>query len=298
MIKIKVAIISDIHGNSVALKEVLKDAKKNKVDDYIFLGDLISEFPFVNETLDMVRSVSNKVIRGNKEQYLIEYDKEKYDWKNVQFRNTIFIYNELRKDNLEYIKKLPLKLKLEYDGVKILAVHGSPNSVEESMYIEDIEKFNEYTKNLKEDVLIFGHTHERAWNNYINNKLVINAGCCGVLSYYIGQAEYTIIDIKDGKVDNVTPRLVNYDLEIVKDKIIKCGILDEDRVLINLIYLTINGKKWIKHNFLQEAKTLMLERKHELHNDDAKGIFYKYFKLYDDDIWIGLAEKYEKYFLI
>ena len=81
MVTIKVAIISDIHGNSVALKEVLKDAKLNNVDEYIFSGDLVNDLPFGNETLEMVKNTSDKVLKGNKEQYLIEFEEEKYDWK-------------------------------------------------------------------------------------------------------------------------------------------------------------------------------------------------------------------------
>ena len=42
MIIIKVAVISDIHGNSVALEAVLKDSRENNVDEYVFLGDLVN----------------------------------------------------------------------------------------------------------------------------------------------------------------------------------------------------------------------------------------------------------------
>ena len=74
---VKVAIISDIHGNSIALKEVLKDARENGVNEYIFSGDLVNDLPFGNETLEIVKSISKDVLKGNKEQYLIEYDDEK-----------------------------------------------------------------------------------------------------------------------------------------------------------------------------------------------------------------------------
>ena len=67
MIKIKVAVISDIHGNCVALKEVLKDAEKKNVNEYVFLGDLVNDLPFGNETLEIVRKYSNKILKGNKE---------------------------------------------------------------------------------------------------------------------------------------------------------------------------------------------------------------------------------------
>lgn len=297
MIKIKIAIITDIHGNSVALKEILKDAEKNKVKEYIFLGDLINDLPFGNETLELVKNRSDKVLKGNKEQYIIEYDKEKYDWENIQFKNMIYMYDELLKENLEYVKKLPHCMSLEYEGVKLLIAHGSPKSVEEQLHQEKRKLLNYYTKNLKEDCLIFGHIHEKMWYENINNKIVINAGCSGVSPFYAGQAEYVILEVSNGKVNDIDLRLVNYDIENIRNKIIECGILDIDKVLINLTYLSISGNGKIRYDFFHEAKKIMLERNGKLYRDNAKGIF-KYFKLYDDDIWLGLAEKYKKHFLL
>ncbi len=296
MIKIKVAIITDIHGNSIALKEVLKDAKNNNVDDYIYLGDLVNELPFGNETLELIRKTSKKVLKGNKEQYLIDYDKDKYNWENIQFKNVKFMYNELSEDNLEYIKGLPYFMNVEYEGVKLLVAHGSPFSVQELLYHNELELINKYTINLDADALIIGHTHEKVWFEKYNNKLVINAGCCGVSPYYVGQAEYVILNIENRKITNVEMRLVNYDMESVKNKIIKSGILDIDKILMNLTYNSMNGNAVIKKEFLHRANLMMNQKGKKIYRDDAKGI-YKYFKLYDDDIWLSLAEEYKKYFV-
>ena len=296
VVTIKVAIISDIHGNSIALKEILKDAKMNNVDEYIFSGDLVNDLPFGNETLEIVKNTSDKVLKGNKEQYLIEYEQEKYDWKNIQFNNTRFMYNELTEENREYIKKLPHAMYVEYEGVKLLVVHGSPKSVEELLNRWNRDLIEKYVKDLDADALIFGHTHEKMWYENINNKLVINAGCAGVSPYYIGKAEYAILTIKNGTIENIDFRLVDYDIEQVKQKIIKSGILDEDKVLMNLTFCGINGNGQARSNFFKEAKSVQLERCGKWYQDGAKGI-YTYFKLYDDDIWLGLAEKYKEFFV-
>lgn len=239
--------------------------------------------------------MSDKVLKGNKEQYLIEYDEEKYNWNNIQFKNTIFMYNELTKENLEYIKKLPLSMTLEYDGVKILFAHGSPESVEELLNRRKRDLLDKYTKNLEEDCLIFGHTHEPMWYEYINNKLVLNAGCCGVSPEYKGKAEYVILEIKNGKIFNIDFRLIDYNIEEVKKKIIESGILNEDKVLANIAFSVINGHGDVKYNFFKDAKETVIARNEKWYKEDAKGI-YKYFKLYDDELWLGLAKKYEKYF--
>ena len=296
MVTIKVAIISDIHGNSVALKEVLKDAKLNNVDEYIFSGDLVNDLPFGNETLEIVKKTSDKVLKGNKEQYLIEFEEEKYDWKNIQFKNTRFMYDELTEENKAYIRKLPHCISLEYEGVKLLVAHGSPKSVEELLNRRFKDLIEKYVKELDADALIFGHTHEPMWYEYINGKLVLNAGCAGVSPHYIGKAEYVILSINNGKIENIDLRLVDYDIEKVKQKIIESGILKEDKVFMNLTFCGINGNGQARSDFFKEAKTVQLERSGKWYQEGAKGI-YTYFKLYDDDIWLELGKKYEKYFV-
>lgn len=197
MRQIKVAIISDIHGNVVALEEIIKDCKKQNVDEYIFSGDMTTELPFANETLNIIKNLTNYVVRGNKEEYITEYDKQKFKWDNIQFKNSIFIYNTLSKENLNYLNNLPLTISLEFDGVKLLVCHGSPEAVEEMIYQEDIDKIDKYTKNLKEDILVFGHTHEKIWYKEYNGKLLLNAGCAGVSPYHQDNAEYVILDINN-----------------------------------------------------------------------------------------------------
>ena len=295
VIKIKIAIISDIHANSVALKEILKDAQKCGAEEYLFLGDQVNDLPFGNETLEIVKKISNKVLKGNKEQYLIEYEKENYYWDNIQFKNTIFLYNELSKENMEYIKTLPISMSLEYEGVKILISHGSPTSVTEFIHEYDDEVINKYTKDLKEDILIFGHTHNKMWHKVCNNKLIINAGCAGVSPHYKAKSEYVLLEVKDSKIINVDYKLIDYDIEEVKKKIIESGILEYDKVLMNLTYLSLSGYGNIRESFFAEARDKMLERYGVWHKNNAKGIF-TYFKLFDDDIWLSLADKYKEHF--
>jgi len=240
--------------------------------------------------------LGKKILVTGKGRCNVTFDGDIDDFKRNIIRNNKFMYKEISRDNLEYLKTLPISITVEYEGVKILFVHWSPKSVEEQLHRVDRELLDKYTSNLKEDVLVFGHTHEKIWYEYINNKLVVSAGCAGVSPCYIGGAEYVILNIEDGKIE-VKPKLVNYDIEELKQKIIRCGILEQDRVFMNLTYNAIRGEGDIRYKFFKEAKTIMLERNGKCYKDNAKGIF-KYFKLYDDDIWLGLAEKYKEYFIL
>lgn len=293
--KIKVAVISDIHGNIVALNEIIKDAKNRKVDRFIASGDLVNELPFGNEVIDKLKEINALAIKGNKELYFIEYEEEKYNWENIQFKNSVFMYEAMTKENMDYIRKLPFSLSLEYEGVKIKVVHGSPESVTELVYRKSEDLIDKYTKSLEEDILILGHTHEPIWTCMKNGKMVINAGCSGVSPTNTGFAEYVIIDFENGKY-NIEALKVKFDTDKeLKDGILKSGILNVDIAFINLTYETLIGNPKLRQDFMREAKEKMIEKGSSLQRENAKGI-YRTFKLYDDDIWIFLTEKYKKQF--
>lgn len=294
MSKIKIAIISDIHGNIVALNEIIKDAESRKVDKFVASGDLVNELPFGNEVIDRLKEINAVAIKGNKELYFIEYEEKKYDWKNIQFKNSIFMYESMTKENMEYIRKLPFSLSLEYEGVKIKVVHGSPESVTELVYRKSEDLIDKYTKNLDEDILVLGHTHEPIWTCEKNGKTVVNAGCSGVSPTNIRFAEYVIINIENGKY-NIENLKVKFDVEDLRKGMLKSGILNVDKAFINLTYETLIGNYELKKNFMSEAKEMMKMKGKSLQKEDAEGI-YKTFKLYDDDIWLFLTEKYEKEF--
>ena len=119
----EIAVLADIHGNYVALEEVLNDAIEKGAEKYIFTGDLINEFPFGNKVINLIKELKKNfdvyVVKGNREQYLIEYDEYKYTWENVQFKNTVFMRNELTDDNFEFIKELPFSLSIKIEDLNI-----------------------------------------------------------------------------------------------------------------------------------------------------------------------------------
>ncbi len=83
----KIAIISDVHGNYPALLTVISDAIRNNVDQFIFVGDYIFDLLYPNEVTELIRSLKNAyVIQGNKEGYL--------KWLRVENQNN-WIYDQM-----------------------------------------------------------------------------------------------------------------------------------------------------------------------------------------------------------
>ena len=296
VIKIKLAIISDIHGNIEALDSILEELNNEEIDKIVVLGDICNELPNGNEVIERLKQIDAVTLKGNKEEYFLEYEKYKYNWKNIQFKNTIFMYNQLSDENKKFIRNLPFELVFNIENVRIKCVHGSPESTYELLYEYEEEKLDKYTKNLEEDILVFGHIHDPIWVKQINGKTVINAGCAGASVFNIGQAEYVILDIKNGKY-NIEPRKVTYRLEKLKENIIKSGMVQNEKTFINLVYLSLIGRKEIRKAFYREGIEKMINSNRKLYKEDAKGIF-KTFKLLDDDIWIEQTEKVKDLFLL
>lgn len=294
--EIKVAVLTDIHGNSVALEAAIADAKKYNIDEFIICGDLVNDFPCSNEVIDTLKNLTTNIIKGNREQYLIEYDKHLYKWPNIQFKNTLFLYNQLTKENLEFVKKLPTTLKLKYEDITFRIIHGNMDAINGLVYSEDEEAKKDCVRNLEEDVVILGHTHQSAWVDKVNGKTIINAGCIGIAPKEMPEAEYIILNI-NGKNLDVEIKKVNYSLAELKRKIIESGILEYDTAFMNLDLLTITGKADIARSFYFEAIDMMKQKNKKLYQEEAEGIF-RDFRLYDDDIWKNLTKKYEKHFLI
>ena len=69
----KIAVLSDIHGNYIALKKCLEHAEAHNIDAYFFLGDYLGELPYPQRTMKILYDLREKYpcffIRGNKEDY-------------------------------------------------------------------------------------------------------------------------------------------------------------------------------------------------------------------------------------
>jgi Predicted phosphoesterase len=67
----RIALIADIHGNVVALDEVLAELEKKAVDQIVCLGDVAAGGPRPAQTLERLRELDCPVVMGNADQWLL-----------------------------------------------------------------------------------------------------------------------------------------------------------------------------------------------------------------------------------
>ena len=73
----RVAVLSDIHGNYIALESCIEEIQRRNIDKIIFLGDYVGELAYPQRTMALIRSIEKNYecyfVRGNKEDYWIHY---------------------------------------------------------------------------------------------------------------------------------------------------------------------------------------------------------------------------------
>ena len=178
----RIAIISDIHGNSVALETVLNDFKAEHIDRIVCLGDVVSGGPHPSEVIAHLKALACPVVMGNMDTWCLNPyvgEKEGEDaerGREVQFWGL----DKLSSDDLDYMRTFQATVEIPLDAdTRLLCYHGSPQSNEDVIVAttpdEEIERM---LSGYRAMVLVGGHTHTQMIR-YHGDSTIINPGSVG-----------------------------------------------------------------------------------------------------------------------
>jgi len=195
----QVGIISDIHGNHYALREVLKEAKQKGIDKLLILGDIVGYYYHPDKVLELLSEWDYEIIKGNHEELL-----EKLYNKKIESNELIKKYGKghvealkkLNEETLNWLFSLPVQLVIKIDNVTFQLNHGSPDNIDEYIYPDaSLAKLEECNSTLCDFVLI-GHSHY-AFTHQCTNSILINCGSVGQSRQKGGTAYWATVDTKD-----------------------------------------------------------------------------------------------------
>jgi putative phosphoesterase len=178
----KIGIVSDIHAHPQALRRTLEDMPS--VDMVLCAGDVISDYRFCAETVDLLRQAQVHCIQGNHETGL-------FGGRNPDYLRKC--QREFAPELLDFLASAPLSLELEVAGAKVLMVHASPwEPLDEYIYPHSpqLARFAQ----LPYDFVIFGHTHVPMVHQ-ANGVTVINPGSCSQPRDQDKRGSYAILDL-------------------------------------------------------------------------------------------------------
>ncbi len=177
----QIAVLSDIHGNLVALEAVWADLSKRSGVRVFCLGDLAAFGPEPEACVAFVRDVikPEAIIRGNTDRYLVEPTSKGAPSEGEVAESLAQCRAALSAESLSYLAALPAELTLDVDGVALTLVHGAPGNDETELGpMTEPGVWSELIDGSKAGATFCGHTHI-PFRHSVGQQLVFNVGSVG-----------------------------------------------------------------------------------------------------------------------
>lgn len=239
----KIAVISDIHGNMPALENVLKDIKSQNCEKILCLGDLALAGPQPDKVINFIKKQEDwEVIQGNTDKLIGDFQLQTLENLKSNFSVMGNALEEevqmLTKEQKEYLKNLPAQKTLIIDGVKILAVHGSPRRNNEDILPDrPISEIEEIFKDTTADLIFCGHTHIPCGYQTKFKQTIVNAGSVGRPMTKNALPCYAVAKIKDGNF-SIEHRLVDYDKNLAAKLLLERRFEGKEKIAEMLLHPT------------------------------------------------------------
>ena len=206
----KLGVLSDIHGNIVALEAVLADMPA--VDELVCAGDVVGYNPWHGECVDLLRERDVLTVMGNHDRAVVT--ELSFGFNTMAGAGVRHANETLTTKQKEWLANLPTT-RTEFNG-RVRIAHGHPDDPDRYTYRP------EFSDRLLsgEDVLVLGHTHHQG-HKRVASGLVMNPGSVGQPRDGDPDAAYAVVDL-----DSLTvrERRVSYDITRVQQAVEKAGL--------------------------------------------------------------------------
>jgi putative phosphoesterase len=187
MSKLRLAVLSDIHGNAAALESALREIAAKKPDRLLIAGDHVMNGPRPGEALARIRELDAAgayVIQGNTDIAVADGDfAAAFPWLEdvpaSQIAAADWARDQLTDEDLDYLRRLPAERREAFGDDLVLVCHASPGSqtlglpadLDPSVTVERVTRTDAR-------VICCGHTHVADMRE-LGRKLIVNPGSCG-----------------------------------------------------------------------------------------------------------------------
>ena len=212
----RIAVLSDVHGNLVALEATLADIRREKVDAILVAGDHVVNGPDPAGVVDALRALEADgafIVAGNTDIAVADFDfGAAYPSYQDGVPDTIraaaeWALEALSDAHLDWLRRLPVERRLVAgDDALVLVVHGSPGSQPRGLdQALDPGVIYERVSPTDARVICVGHTHVPEIRD-LGWKIIVNAGSAGFVFDGDPTASWALITVDGGTVDAVIRR--------------------------------------------------------------------------------------------
>ncbi|RME09370.1 MAG: metallophosphoesterase [Ardenticatenia bacterium] len=227
----KLAILSDIHGNQPALEAVLEDLQREAPDYVVVAGDLVNRGPHNAEVVDMVRAHPEwRVIQGNHDELVADWVLGRASenlYNDPAYTPLNWVAEQLGDERVAYLDQLPFEHVVELPNTApVLVVHGSPRHNREGLRPSlDDETLATILEGVEAPVVVGAHTHVPMARR-VGRWLVLNSGAVGTPFNADPRAQYLLLEWRN---ETWEPRFrqIEYDRQPVLEAFERTGYLDK-----------------------------------------------------------------------
>ena len=184
----RLGLISDIHGDPVALELAWAHLVTMQVNRIVCAGDLVGYGPFPDRVVAFLKEHQIASVRGNHDRWAVSRGPGVADE---------FGGGTPALETLEYLATLPADLLVEA-GTRIgVVVHGSPSSDMEfvNRATHPPAVLGSYLRTLGCDLLVVGHTHQPMWYRSPAGRLVVNPGSVVSMPVIDSSRSFAVADL-------------------------------------------------------------------------------------------------------
>lgn len=160
----RIGIVSDVHSNAAGLALALD--RMGDVDELLCAGDMVEDYRFSNEVVELLRDREARCVLGNHDLGLLAPHGQR-----AREAPTV------RAANVGWLGEQPLRVELEVDGLRLLMVHASP-CPPHTQYVWPRSPELARIAEVDADVVVIGHTHTQMAVR-VGRALVVNPGSVG-----------------------------------------------------------------------------------------------------------------------
>jgi putative phosphoesterase len=218
----RLAVISDIHGNLVGLDACMADLHaQGGADAIVAAGDLCLDGPKPKKVLQRLEQLGAACLRGNTDRYIADASAQPTD--ALQEAQIAWTRNDIGEKWVSWLRDLPFALRVGDDDNQLLVVHANPKTDDEHIWPDADEAT--LLRMLGDEpamAIAFGHLHlpyVRMWRG----KLLVNVASAGLPKDGDPRACYAIFTEREGGWQ-VKHRRVAFDVKKVATQLADCGI--------------------------------------------------------------------------
>jgi predicted phosphodiesterase len=237
----RIAMISDAHGNLHGLDAVLADLDQNgPYDEVIYGGDFAFRGAFPSEVIDRIRERGYRAVRGNTDEFLVEMARDgDYQLSNTDERQRHtpalqlfdrWALDRMTSDQVDYLADLPLRIDIVGpDSARLTIAHATPWSAHVTVLPEAPEA--DARRMLDEPraaCTAYGHIHHQ-YRRSVGNGLLTSVGSVGAPMDGDWRAAYVVLT-NEGQGWDVEFRRVPYDIEAAQASLLASTLPEREAI--------------------------------------------------------------------